>query len=201
MDSIDAVPGLFRGPTNWALGTRALSIFSPHNCVRTLESVTSLPPDIVERARAGIESIVASRIGGDCWSAPIAKPATSQATLLVVSPPPSGATNDAWNRLIAAVANERGQEKVALLAPAAMSGRVRAALVRTAAEHDMELIDRPVDAWSLIENISSLYTIDDELGFLALLKGIRVRCFGGPFYAGWGLTDDDAATARRPNSA
>jgi len=199
MDSIDAVPGLFCGPANWVSGTRVLSTFSPRNCVRILESDSRLAPGLVERARAGIGSIVTSRIGADCWSAPTEKPTLSPATVLVASPQPASATDGAWNRLIASVANERGQAKVALLAPAATSRRARAALAGMAAEHDMELIDRPVDAWSLIENISSLYTIDDELGFLALLKGVRVRCFGSPFYAGWGLTDDDTGTARRPN--
>jgi capsular polysaccharide export protein len=83
-----------------------------------------------------------------------------------------------------------------LFVPGASSKLARGALSRLAVEHDMLLIEGPANAWSLIENISSLYTIDDELGFLALLKGIRVRCFGTPFYAGWGLTDDDSTVPR-----
>jgi capsular polysaccharide export protein len=34
-------------------------------------------------------------------------------------------------------------------------------------------------------------------GFEALLRGLPVTCWGGPFYAGWGLTDDRMRITRR----
>jgi capsular polysaccharide export protein len=176
---------------------RAVSMFSPGICVRTLEDNSRPAPSLIRRARAGIDAIVANRIGGDCWSAANGKPGLSDVTIIVAAPASDDAMGDAWNRLIAAVGAERGEKKVALFAPGASSKPARGALCRLAAEHEMILIDGPANAWSLIENISSLYTIDDELGFLALLKGARVRCFGTPFYAGWGLTDDDSAVPRR----
>lgn len=35
------------------------------------------------------------------------------------------------------------------------------------------------------------------MGFEALLAGKKVTCYGMPFYAGWGLTNDKLTIARR----
>ncbi|WEX10247.1 capsular polysaccharide biosynthesis protein [Chelativorans sp. AA-79] len=43
----------------------------------------------------------------------------------------------------------------------------------------------------LIEEAEAVYTVTSQLGFEALIWGKPVRCFGLPFYAGWGLTEDD----------
>lgn len=197
MDSVDSTLGLLRGPISWAMEARPISMFSPVICVRALEDNSRPEASLILRARAGIDAVVTSRIGGDCWSAAFGQPGLSEVTIIVVAPTSDNALGVAWSRLVAAVAAERGEEKVALFVPGASSHSARGTLRRLAAEHDMMMIDGPANAWSLIENISSLYTIDDELGFLALLKGIRVRCFGTPFYAGWGLTDDDQAVPPR----
>jgi capsular polysaccharide export protein len=52
----------------------------------------------------------------------------------------------------------------------------------------------------LIQNADSVYSVTSQVGFEALIWGKRVRCFGMPFYAGWGLTDDElqAPDRRRP---
>lgn len=42
----------------------------------------------------------------------------------------------------------------------------------------------------LIEQSDALYVVTSQMGFEGLLWGKRVRTFGMPFYAGWGLTDD-----------
>ncbi len=42
----------------------------------------------------------------------------------------------------------------------------------------------------LIEQADAVYTVTSQIGFEALLWGKKVRCFGMPFYAGWGLTGD-----------
>jgi capsular polysaccharide export protein len=52
----------------------------------------------------------------------------------------------------------------------------------------------PADA---LEGIDHVYTITSLMGFEALLRGIRVTCYGMPFYSGWGVTDDRQVSARR----
>lgn len=50
----------------------------------------------------------------------------------------------------------------------------------------------------LIEKARAVYAVTSQMGFEALMWGVPVRCFGMPFYAGWGLTGDElAAPARR----
>jgi capsular polysaccharide export protein len=59
------------------------------------------------------------------------------------------------------------------------------------------ILDRtdPVTALSAVDEV---WTITSTIGFEALLRGKKVVCFGSPFYAGWGLTQDRGpALARR----
>lgn len=42
----------------------------------------------------------------------------------------------------------------------------------------------------LIEQAAAVYVVTSQMGFEGLLWGKRVRTFGMPFYAGWGLTED-----------
>lgn len=56
----------------------------------------------------------------------------------------------------------------------------------------------PID---LLEQVDAVYTVSSQMGFEALLCGLPVTCFGAPFYAGWGLTDDRGpAVVRRARS-
>jgi capsular polysaccharide export protein len=169
-------------------GECAISTFSSTLCRDVLLNKDRVDLGSRERARAGIDALTAARVGGDCWSAP-AK--TAPGGILIVAP---SAVTDAWTRLVAAVASERGDDSVTLLVP---DTRSKLAYAGFAADHDMALITGPANAWSLLDSVSALYTIDDELGFIALLRGIRVRCFGQPFYAGWGLTEDDELGTRQ----
>lgn len=43
---------------------------------------------------------------------------------------------------------------------------------------------------ALLPQMAAVYTVTSQMGFEALLWGRPVRCFGLPFYAGWGLTQD-----------
>lgn len=42
----------------------------------------------------------------------------------------------------------------------------------------------------LIQHFNDIYVVSSQMGFEALLLGKQVHCFGLPWYAGWGLTDD-----------
>ena len=52
----------------------------------------------------------------------------------------------------------------------------------------------------LLEAAHAVYVVTSQIGFEGLLWGKRVRTFGMPFYAGWGLTQDEvpAPDRRRP---
>jgi capsular polysaccharide export protein len=53
----------------------------------------------------------------------------------------------------------------------------------------------------LIEGAEAVYTVTSQMGFEALLYGKRTRTFGMPFYAGWGLTQDQLLAPARRASA
>jgi len=42
------------------------------------------------------------------------------------------------------------------------------------------------------EVVDEVHTLTSLSGFEALMRGIPVHTYGGPFYAGWGLTTDRA---------
>jgi capsular polysaccharide export protein len=50
---------------------------------------------------------------------------------------------------------------------------------------------------ALLERAEAVYVVSSQLGFEALLWGRPVHCFGMPFYAGWGLTNDTLQTPHR----
>lgn len=47
-----------------------------------------------------------------------------------------------------------------------------------------------VNPLSLIRQMDKVYVVSSTMGFEALLAGKPVTCFGVPWYAGWGVTDD-----------
>ncbi len=59
------------------------------------------------------------------------------------------------------------------------------------------LLTDPVSPWRLLEGATAVYTVSSGLGFEAIFAGHRPRVFGQPFYAGWGLTQDQNPVARR----
>ncbi|WP_299782587.1 capsular polysaccharide biosynthesis protein [uncultured Roseobacter sp.] len=55
----------------------------------------------------------------------------------------------------------------------------------------------PVSPWILFEGAIGVYTVSSQLGFEAIFAGHRPRLFGQPFYAGWGLSQDEFPVQRR----
>ena len=60
---------------------------------------------------------------------------------------------------------------------------------------DEVVVDVPMDA--LLAAVDEVHTMTSLTGFEALLRGKRVVCYGQPFYAGWGLTEDIIPHPRR----
>lgn len=61
----------------------------------------------------------------------------------------------------------------------------------------VSLLNDPVSPWVLLEGAVGVYTVSSQLGFEAILAGHKPRVFGQPFYAGWGLTQDENPVPRR----
>ena len=61
----------------------------------------------------------------------------------------------------------------------------------------ISLLTETVSPWSLLQGAVGVYTMSSQLGFEAILAGHKPRVFGQPFYAGWGLTQDENPVPRR----
>jgi capsular polysaccharide export protein len=61
----------------------------------------------------------------------------------------------------------------------------------------VEVYDADVSWMSVARRAGRVYVASSHAGLEALIAGAPVTCFGVPFYAGWGLTDDRQRCPRR----
>lgn len=54
----------------------------------------------------------------------------------------------------------------------------------------IRILRQPLNPYCLFDCVDKVYVGTSQLGLEALFAGKEVVCFGAPFYAGWGLTDD-----------
>jgi len=59
------------------------------------------------------------------------------------------------------------------------------------------MITAPVNPYVLLERVDLVYTCTSQLGFEALMAGKKVKTYGMPIYAGWGITEDAFPCPRR----
>ena len=86
---------------------------------------------------------------------------------------------------------------IAKLHPETVRGTKRGYLPAVAKRLGFTIFTEPVSPWSLLDLRPHVYTVSSQFGFEALMDGCKVTCFGVPFYAGWGLTDDRSAIPDR----
>lgn len=63
--------------------------------------------------------------------------------------------------------------------------------------NNIHQINFDVNSYALLDLVDEVFVVSSNLGFEALLAGKTVHCYGAPFYAGWGLTEDRIAVERR----
>lgn len=81
--------------------------------------------------------------------------------------------------------------------PDVESGNRQGALPDATALRYADSILRDFPMGRLLLLVHEVHTLTSQTGFEALLRGVRVFTYGGPFYAGWGLTEDRQAFPRR----
>ncbi|MDO5630282.1 MAG: capsular polysaccharide biosynthesis protein [Paracoccus sp. (in: a-proteobacteria)] len=108
-----------------------------------------------------------------------------------------GAGRAQFLRMLNAARDEHPGARIVVRAhPETAAGLRPGHLARDDLRAGEEFCDAPVSPWWLVENACAVYAISSQLGYEALLAGHRPRLFGAPFYAGWGLSDDDTAPMR-----
>ncbi|TNJ36257.1 capsular polysaccharide biosynthesis protein [Prosthecochloris vibrioformis] len=81
--------------------------------------------------------------------------------------------------------------------PEVSAGRKGGYLTRVQDDERTVVLRDALNPMSLIQEMDSVYVVSSTMGFEALLAGKPVSCFGVPWYAGWGVTDDRQACTRR----
>ncbi|WP_390959737.1 capsule biosynthesis protein [Pseudomonas moorei] len=81
--------------------------------------------------------------------------------------------------------------------PDCINGHKKSCLLNAAQARGVTLENRHVSWASLACRARRVYVGTSQAGLEALIQGTPVTCFGLPFYAGWGLTDDRLPIPRR----
>jgi len=101
------------------------------------------------------------------------------------------------NMLDAAITENPGADILVKIHPDVLRGKKKGYLLRYAKEFNCHILADDINPWSVLDVIDHAYVVTRQLGFEALLAGKKVTCFGIPFYAGWGITDDRLCCDRR----
>ncbi|MCF4167261.1 hypothetical protein L2U69_16555 [Zavarzinia compransoris] len=164
----------------------------------------AIPPADIAAARALIETMRGHLIGkyNDAPDLPADDPAGRDRPLVLVVDQTRGdasitgggvGAGDFIAMLEAAVAENPGAELRVKVHPDVLAGKRAGFLLEAARERGIALETRPVSWPSLARRAARVYVATSLAGMEALIQGVPVTCFGLPFFAGWGLTDD-----RRP---
>lgn len=162
---------------------------------------------LIERARAAMDRIVALGLGKTNAAPPLAPgalgPRTRRRVLVIdqtwgdASIAGGLADQSSFDRMLAvALAEEPGAEILVRRHPATAAG-LKKGWLPGALPPGATAFDADCSTASLLAEVDAVYTVTSLAGFEALMRGLPVRCFGAPFYAGWGATRDEAPVTRR----
>lgn len=102
-----------------------------------------------------------------------------------------GISNDTFDKMLAAARSENSNAIIYVKThPEVTSGRKTGYLTHIQNDAKTVLLRHAINPLSLIEKMDRVYVVTSGMGFEALLAGKPVVCFGVPWYAGWGVTDD-----------
>lgn len=78
--------------------------------------------------------------------------------------------------------------------PDVLAGKAKAHFSTEDLNHpNIHVLTQNYNPIELLQYMYEVYVVSSQLGFEALLCGKKVHCFGVPWYAGWGRTDDQYA--------
>lgn len=102
-----------------------------------------------------------------------------------------GADADTFQTMLAAALAENPQATIYVKThPEVSSGRKSGYLTGVQPDVRVVVLRDAVNPMSLFAQMDKVYVVSSTMGFEALLAGKPVVCFGIPWYAGWGVTDD-----------
>ncbi|MCS4065612.1 hypothetical protein [Pseudomonas putida] len=188
----------------------------PSRMEKLIQNSTGLPVDIAERCKAAINKIVKHRVS-KYNHAPdvvlnIGKPERKKVLLIdqrygdqsVIS----GLGSEAlFDKMLSDALREFSDHDIIIKQhPDAIKGgkssyfsNEKLAFAKYADNVHPIMFD--VNPYSLLDQVDKVFVMTSGMGFEALMAGKSVRCYGMPFYAGWGLTEDIQTCVRRTRRA
>ncbi|WP_306003165.1 capsular polysaccharide biosynthesis protein [Brevundimonas sp. C43] len=158
---------------------------------------------MIARARGLIDRIVASGVSKTNMGGPLDPGLLKPGRRVLIVDQTFGdasiacglATAQSFDDMIAAARrDEPDAQLIVKRHPAVAAGKKRGCVTELTG---VTLADRDIRPADLLAAVDAVYCVTSALGFEALLRGLPVRCFGAPFYSGWGLTTDAVQTGRR----
>ena len=162
-------------------------------------------PALTARARRCINRIVAAHLSKYNASPDLRLPPSDAPRVLVVDQTAGDlsithglASADSFTQMLdAALAEHPTAEILVKIHPDVIAGKKHSHLAAAAEHPRVRLLSDDINPIGLLQQVKHVYVVTSQLGFEALLVGKPVTCFGAPFYAGWGLTDDRVTLPRR----
>ncbi|MCJ9428713.1 capsular polysaccharide biosynthesis protein [Kordiimonas marina] len=169
-------------------------------------------PELIARAEDAMERIRRWRLSKYNRS-PLEVPAALRATLDAIPRPKvlvvdqtfgdmslslGLAGDDCFDAMLHAALDDNPDAEVLLkVHPDVLVGKKRGHFIAHSLPDRVTMIADAVAPQALLAEVGHVYVATSQMGFEALIAGKPVTCFGLPFYAGWGLTDDKITTERR----
>ncbi len=176
----------------------------------TLQSDASVPPEGISRARAAIDKLVSQRVSkyNHAPDGPLQLGTPGRRKVAVLDQRRGDASvsygladDDRFEVMLRqACADHPDKDILVKRHPDALRGGQSSyydETERLSAMPNVVLVDEESNPYRFLELVEEVYTVTSGMGFEALMAGKRVHCFGMPFYAGWGLTEDFVACERR----
>ncbi|UTA78595.1 capsular polysaccharide biosynthesis protein [Halomonas sp. XH26] len=109
-----------------------------------------------------------------------------------------GADADSFQQMLACAINNHPDADILIkVHPDVIAGKKQGHLADAHDHPRCHIISDNINPWALFDRVKAVYVVTSQLGFEALMAGKQVHCFGLPFYAGWGLTQDQLSCTRR----
>lgn len=185
----------------------------PSDVELALNSDSMLPQEVMDDARAAIAMMLEHGVSKysyapDMLQAHVLRTQGPSRRVLVIdqtmgdlSVQYSGGTAQTFEDMLqAAIVENRDAQVWVKVHPDVMAGKKRGYLLGLAHKYNIPILDKDFNPFSVLKLFDRVYTVSSQMGFEALLMGKRVTCFGVPFYAGWGCTDDRMVCDRRKSS-
>lgn len=110
----------------------------------------------------------------------------------------SGATMATFRQMLAAAKRNHPERRIVIRThPESRAGLRPGHYGSGDAGGRVSLLTAPVSPHLLLAGAAEVYTVSSQMGFEAILHGHCPHVFGQPFYAGWGLSQDERPLPRR----